>query len=56
MSEREKPMVMYYLRYVPHAQREEYEKRGWRVVNEMADDHHGQYSVLMVYEGEGEPQ
>ncbi len=38
------------LRYVPHALIEEFEKTGWKVVNDMSNSHHGRYSVIMQKE------
>ena len=35
------------LRYVIHAEVEDFEKKGWRVVSDMAGSHHAQYSVIM---------
>lgn len=34
-------------RYVRHDDREEYERQGWRLVDDFADCHHGHYAVLM---------
>lgn len=48
--------VLHWLRYVPHSLRAEYEAKGWKVSCEMEDTNHGQWSVLMIYEGEGEPE
>ena len=45
-----------WLRYVPHSLRAEYEAKGWKVSCEMEGTNHGQWSVLMIYEGEGEPE
>lgn len=45
-----------WFRYVPHAQRKEFEERGWHCVNEMEDSNHGQWSVLMIWTGEDEPE
>jgi hypothetical protein len=45
-----------WLRYVPHSLRSEYEAKGWVISNEMEDTNHGQWSVLMIYEGEGDPE
>lgn len=35
------------MRYVIHAQIEEYEKNGWRVVSRFEGSHHAQYAVIM---------
>lgn len=40
--------------YVRHADVETFEAKGWRVVNSSMG-HHGAYSVLMQWEGFGEP-
>jgi hypothetical protein len=48
--------VLHWLRYVPHSLRSEYEAKGWVISNEMEDTNHGQWSVLMIYEGEGDPE
>ncbi len=37
-----------YLQFVPHHEIEAFQSRGWVVVNDMADSHHGFWSVLMV--------
>ena len=44
-----------WLRYVVHSSVEAYKAKGWKVRNDMADTHHGKYAVLMIWEGEGEP-
>ena len=36
-----------YVRYVGHSLIPIYEKKGWRVLNTMEDNHHGRYSVIM---------
>lgn len=43
-----------YLCYVTFDDVPDYEKRGWIVVSGLYG-HHGSYSVLMEYKGEGEP-
>lgn len=35
------------VRYVIHAQIEEYEKNGWRVVSRFEGSHHAKYAVIM---------
>lgn len=37
----------YTLRYVIHAEIEDYEKKGWRVVSDFAGSPHARYSVIM---------
>lgn len=44
-----------WLRYVPHALVDAYLAKGWVVADNMADIHHGFYSVIMRWAGEGEP-
>lgn len=45
---------MTWLRYVLHADVSAYEAKGWKLRSNL-DCHHGQYSVLMIWEGEHEP-
>lgn len=45
-----------YFRYVPHSQIVIYLARGWTIDDEMHGTSHGVWSVLMRYEGEGEPE
>lgn len=44
-----------WLRYVPHGQLVLFLARGWRISNDLAGTHHGEYSVLMVWPHESEP-
>lgn len=37
----------YTLRYVVHAEVEDYQKKGWWVVSDLAGSHHARYSVIM---------
>ena len=41
-------------RYVRHADISAYEAKGWRVECDLGPTH-GQWAVMMVWEGEGEP-
>lgn len=45
---------MIWLRYVLHADVKSFEAKGWKLHSTM-QRHHGNYSVLMQWEGEGEP-
>lgn len=45
---------MTWLRYVLHADVPAYEAKGWRVHAQLGGNH-GNYSILMIWEGEGEP-
>lgn len=47
---------MSWFRFVPHSQIVIYLARGWTIDDEMHGTNHGNYSVLMRYEGEGEPE
>ena len=44
-----------YFRYVPHAQVAAYEAKGWTKTGSLDGTSHGQWSVLMMWEGHGEP-
>lgn len=44
-----------YFRYVPHAQVADYTARGWTATYALDGTSHGQWSVLMQWEGFGEP-
>lgn len=46
---------MIWLRYVPHAQLLRFLATGWAISDELHGTNHGEYSVLMIWEGEGEP-
>jgi hypothetical protein len=48
--------VIKWLRYVPHRLVAEFSARGWRLADDFAGTHHGAHAVLMVWEGEHEPQ
>jgi hypothetical protein len=43
-----------YLRYVTHEDVPAFEAKGWRKHSDM-QRHHGHYSILMIWEGDGEP-
>ena len=45
-----------WLRYVPISEVGEYLAKGWAISDDMATCHHGEYSVLCVWKGEGEPK
>jgi hypothetical protein len=42
------------LRYVPHARIRDYARAGWTNLG-LSPGHHGAYSCLMEWRGEGEP-
>ena len=44
-----------FFRYVPHGRVTEMAAKGWSLVHAMQDNRHGQYAVLMKWEGAGEP-
>jgi hypothetical protein len=44
-----------YYRYVPHSRRASYEAIGW-LSTAVLEGHHGYWSVLMIWAGDGEPQ
>lgn len=46
---------MIWLRYVHHAQILRFLATGWAISDELHGTNHGEYSVLMIWEGEGEP-
>lgn len=46
---------MIWLRYVPHAQILRFLATGWAISDELHGTNHGNYAVLMIWEGEGEP-
>ena len=46
---------MIWLRYVSHSQILLYLAKGWSISDELHGTNHGNYSVLMQYDGEGEP-
>lgn len=44
-----------WLHYVPHARMIEFLAKGWRISDDLSGTSHGNYAVLMVWEGDGEP-
>jgi hypothetical protein len=44
-----------WLQYVRHVDVAAYIAAGWVVANDLDDTHHGYYSQLLVWEGEGDP-
>lgn len=47
--------VIQYLRYVTHDQVQAFLDKGWIVTSTLAESNHGFYAVLMLYEGNDEP-
>ena len=47
-------MISYFC-YVPHGKMLIYLARGWSFDDELHGTNHGNYSVLMRWDGEGEP-
>lgn len=49
--------MSFFLRYVPHSRVNAFEAIGWRVVSngKMLATNHGLYSVLMRWDGQGDP-
>ncbi len=45
-----------WFRHVPNHRVSEFEAKGWKVVHDLNDCHHGAHAVLMTWEGVGEPQ
>lgn len=45
-----------WLRYVSHADIESFKVKGWKVSNDLSGTHHGCYSVIMVWAGQGVPE
>lgn len=48
-------MATGWFRYVPHSRVEAYTSLGWAEADRFGGTHHGHYSILMVWRGEGEP-
>jgi len=44
-----------WFRYVLHRQVAEYEAKGWILADDLAGTSHGNWSVLMKWEGQDEP-
>jgi hypothetical protein len=49
-------MTIEYLHYVRHHNVEEYLGLGWSISDFLDGTPHGQYAVLMQWDGEGEPR
>ena len=47
---------MIWLRYVPHSQILLYLAKGWSISDDLVGTNHGNWSVLMKWDGEGEPE
>lgn len=45
-----------FLKYVPHVDMLAHLSRGWKLSDELHGTNHGHYAVLMVWDGEGEPE
>lgn len=45
-----------YLQYVRHHDVEAFKAKGWVVSDDLSGTHHGYYSQLMEWRGEGEPE
>lgn len=48
--------MIQWLRYVPHHQMLIALAKGWQIRDELHETSHGNWSVLMIWEGEGEPR
>ena len=46
---------MRWVRFILRERREEFEAVGWRIVDALDGTHHGTWSVLGEWEGEGDP-
>lgn len=44
-----------WLRYVVHSEIEKYKALGWEISDDLSGTSHGRWSVLMQWQGEGEP-
>lgn len=42
-------------KYVTHAEVPAYQKAGWSLGNDLKGTHHGHWSQIMKWEGEGDP-
>lgn len=53
----EKPKMRFatWYRYVPHAEVEAYEARGWTASTALLDTHHGEHATLVCWEHDTEP-
>lgn len=47
--------MIQWLRYVPHHLVGPMLAKGWTISDDMQGTHHGNYSVIMIWRGEGEP-
>lgn len=45
-----------WFRYVPHESVSEYLGKGWEIADDLSSTHHGDYAVLCVWKGDGEPK
>ena len=45
-----------YLKYVRHSEVDAYVAKGWVVSDDLRGTHHGKYSQLLEWRGEGEPE
>lgn len=45
-----------YLKYVPHSQMLHHLASGWAFRDELHFTNHGEFSTLMIWTGDGEPQ
>lgn len=55
MLDGESRMVTKWLQYVRHADVESYLAAGWTLEHGLDGTHHSAYSVLLIWEGEGDP-
>lgn len=55
MSGTETPSAVQWLQYVPHNQVVVFLARGWSISDELHGTNHGNYAVLMLWGGVGEP-
>lgn len=46
---------MIWLRYIALKDVGEWLAKGWTIADDLAGTHHGHYSIIMRYVGEGEP-
>jgi len=47
-------MIRYY-RHVPNSLVADMQAKGWKIAHDLKDCHHGFHAVLMIWEGDGEP-
>lgn len=48
--------MIQWLRYVSHAEVESFKAQGWVLSNDLKGTHHGVFSVIMVWTGQGVPE